>query len=180
MNPQDKHGDPEGIVTHPDQLIGIDASLVVLVKDIANLLERHYPGWLWAVQPDKRGGVITLRSLRCSGKYGYVIHTRNVQNDPSRRVALRAAGEILDRYGFKRGAFSYTQWAAAERYMGGVSMDISDKSAKERRRYRDDAFSEAVRTGRIELRVKDNHTSTGVQRQIYLRPTALWDREARK
>jgi len=173
----DVNADPEGIVTRPEDLEGIDASLVILVKDIANILEKHYPGWLWAVNPDKRGGVINIYSWRLSGKWGWRIKTKNVQNDPQRKLAVEAGGHILERFGFKRKAYDYLEWKAAPRYMGMVAMDISDKSAQERKRYRDDAFTQAVRSGRIELKFKDTKVAGGTYRQLIIAPSAQWERE---
>lgn len=155
----DPLADPEGIILSPDDFQGIPASLVNLVKDIADKLEAKYPGWLWAVQPDHRGGVINIFSWRLSGKWGYRLHTKRVQDDPTRDAAMRAGGEILERFGFKRKGFSLEDWRAAKRYMGLPDMDITDMSQKAQRRHRDDAFTKAVRSGRIKLIVKDERVS---------------------
>lgn len=178
-NLMDANGDPEGIVTRWDALKGVDASLVILVKDIAALLERHYPGWLWAVQPDKRGGVINIFSLMLSGKWGYRIFTKNVQNDPNRKLAIDAGGQILERFGFKRRAYDVNEWRAAKKYLGGVAMDITDKAAKVQKRYRDDEFSQAVRSGKIQLRFQDTKTAQGTIRKLIIQPSAMWERDRR-
>ncbi len=172
----DINGDPEGIVTSADMLKGVDASLVNLVKDIADTLERHYPGWLWAVNPDKRGGVINIYSWRLSGRWGWRIKTKNVQNDPKRKLAVEAGGEILERFGFKRKAYSLEDWRAAKKYMGGVAMDIRDKPMKVQKRYRDDEFTAAVRSGKIELKYKDTPMPGGTYRQLIIAPSATWER----
>jgi hypothetical protein len=173
----DPHADPEGIVTNPKALVGLDASLTILVKDIAAKLEALYPGWLWAVQPDKRGGVINIFSLRLSGKYGYRLHTRRVQHDPARKVAMEAGGEILDRFKQPRRAYDRQRWQASDRYMGSVAMDISDKSSKDRRRYRDESFTEAVKAGAIKLRIDDKKVANGTYRQLIIQPSATWERD---
>lgn len=175
----DPLADPDGIVTTASQLQA-RASTVLLVKDIADKLERLYPGWLWAVQPDERGGVINIFSMRLSMRWGYRLHTKNVQQDPHRRDAMRAGGEILDRFGMPRGRYDRSKWQAAKRYIGSVAMDISDRSQQEQRRYRDDEFTRAVRSGEIELKVKDYKTATGTHRELYINPSALWEkRDAR-
>lgn len=171
----DAHGDPEGLVTTPDQL-KVKASTVMLVKGIADALERHYPGWLWAVQPDERGGVINIYSLRLSGQYGYRLHTGKIQDDPGHKKALEAGGEILERFHQKRGPYDYSRWQSAPRYMGGVAMDITDKDRKVQRRYRDDEFTAAVRRGDIKIRVADRRTATGTHRELYIQPAALWEK----
>lgn len=172
----DVNGDPEGIVTGPDALKGVDAALVILVKDIAAILERHYPGWLWAVGPDKRGGIINIRSLRLSGRWGWLIKTKNIQNDPQRKLAVEAGGEILERFGFKRRGYNLEEWRAAKRYMGGVAMNISDKAPKVQKRYRDDEFTAAVRSGKIQLKFKDTPMPGGTYRQLIIAPSATWER----
>jgi hypothetical protein len=172
----DANADPEGIVTNPDQLRAIDASLVILVKDMAAKLEQHYPGWLWAVQPDKRGGVINIYSLRLSGRWGYRIFTKNIQNDPQRKLAIEAGGHILERFGFRRRAYDIAEWRAAKRYIGSVAMDITDKDKRTQRRYRDDEFTAAIRSGKIQLRVKDTPMKGGTYRQLIIQPSAMWER----
>jgi len=176
----DPNGEPEGIITKPDQFRGADASLVILVKDIAAKLEQQYPGWLWGVRPDKRGGVIHIFSLRLSGRWGWLIKTKNVQHDSQRKLAVEAGGEILERFGFKRRAYNLEEWRAAPRYMGSVAMDISDKQSKVRKRYRDDEFTQAVRSGRIQLKFKDTPVPGGTYRQLIIAPSAMWDRDQSK
>lgn len=166
----DKLADPDGIVTTP-QALQCRAATVLLVKEAADRLEREYPGWLWAIRPDERGGVIHIFSLRLSGKYGYLLHTKAVQNDPQLQAVVRAGGEILERFGQKRGAYNYQNWQAAKRYLGGVAMDISDKDKRVQRRYRDERFTALVRQGAIELKAVDTPTTSGTRREIFLRPT---------
>lgn len=173
--PKDPHADPEGIVFTPQQL-QVRVSTLVLVKNIADTLERHYPGWLWAVQPDERGGVINIFSLRLSGQWGYRLHTGKIQDDARCRKAIEAGGEILERFRQRRGAYDYQRWQAAPRYMGGVAMDISDKDRKIQRRHRDDEFTRAVRKGAIQVSHRDTRTATGTHRELFIRPNALWER----
>jgi hypothetical protein len=178
-NLADVNGDPEGVVSRWDELKGVDASLLILVKDIASTLEKHYPGWLWAVQPDKRGGIINIRSLMLSGRWGWCIKTGNIQNDPQRKLAVEAGGNILERFGFKRRGYNVDEWRAAKKYLGGVAMDITDKAAKVQKRYRDDQFSQAVRDGRIKLHFQDTKTAQGTIRKLIIQPSATWERDRR-
>ena len=56
-------------VTDPSKLVGISGALMTVVKDCADKLEKHYPGWMWAVQrplpqagdPSRRRDTGTLR-----------------------------------------------------------------------------------------------------------------------
>lgn len=163
----DTLADPEGHITSLSEMRA-RAATTLLVKRIGDLLETNFPGWGWAISPDERGGVITIRSLRLDARYGYLLHTQKIQDDPQLKAVLRAGGEILERCGMKRGAYSYENWKNAKRYMGQVAYDMSDKDAKMRRRYRDEAFSQAVRTGKIQLRVEDTKTANGTYRQLYV------------
>ena len=91
--------DAEGEVTHPDQLDQhYHASTVILVKDIAEILTKQYPGWAWAVQPDDRGGVINIFNLHCHTEMGFTIRMSDIMDDPRRRWASRAGGELLERF----------------------------------------------------------------------------------
>jgi hypothetical protein len=83
-----------GTVFNPEDLIG-SASLVILVKDVADCLERHYPGWGWCVQPDEGGGVLNLWSVKISAKVVWTLHLSTVQADPQLRCVVRAGGEYL-------------------------------------------------------------------------------------
>lgn len=168
-NPLDPHGDPEGIVLDPKQL-HMSASSVLLAKRIGDLLERKYPGWLWAIEVDERGGVTTVRSLRLSGQWGWRVKTVRIQDDPQLKLIQNGAGEILERFRQRRGAYNRDQWRAAPRYLGMVDFDISDKSAKTRRRHRDDALTEAVKTGRVKLIVRDTVREGHTTRQLYMGP----------
>lgn len=164
---EDPMADPDGIITSPDEFKA-SAATVLLVKRIGDLLERQFPGWSWAISPDERGGVVTIRSLRLDARYGYLLHTAKIQNDPQLRAITRAAGEILERAGVPRGRYSYEAWKQAKRYMGLVAYDLSDKDAKMRRRYRDEAFTAAVKSGRVRVRVEDQKTATGIHRKLYI------------
>lgn len=163
-------GDPHGIVHSPDEL-DEHASAVLLAKDIANYLEHTYPGWAWAVETDPRGGIVNLRALKLSGEWGYILKLAWIQDDPvvRRRLVLKAAGEILERYGMPRAGYSYEAWKAGPRDIAGnPKPDLSDKSLKTRRRYRDEALTTAVKNGAVLLKVQDTPTATGTHRRILL------------
>jgi hypothetical protein len=163
----DAYADPEGYVTSTADL-QCRASTVVLVKRIGDLLESNFPGWLWTISPDERGGVITIRSMRLDSRYGYLLHTKKIQDDPQLRAVLRAGGEILERAGMPRGRYTYEAWVNARRNMGLVAYDFTDKDRKFRNRYRDEVFSAAVKSGKVTVRAVDKKTAQGVHRQIYI------------
>lgn len=84
---------------------GISASGMLLVKRTAETLHRHYPGHLWAVNIDEEGGVITVMNLALSGKWGFLLKLKTVQEDPDLKSVMRAGGELLERYRLRRGRY---------------------------------------------------------------------------
>lgn len=86
-----------------EQFIYLDQ---LTAKRVGEKLEQKYPGWLWAVHV--MDGVVSIKSLRVSGLYGYVLHEDQIDNDG--RAVVHAGGEILERFGQKRGPFDYTTW----------------------------------------------------------------------
>lgn len=150
-------GDPHGMVFHPDD-IREHSSAVLLVKDMANQLEKSYPGWAWAVQPDPRGGVINIFSLRLSGEWGVILKYEWVQRDPvaTRRITLAAGAEILERFGMRPGPYSYEVWSNGPKDVAGQPKpDLSDKHTKIQRHHRDFALTQAVRQGDVKIRFED-------------------------
>lgn len=69
-------------------------------KNIADTLVKHYPGYLWAVQPYQDGTAYQVYCLNLSGKWGFVIHESKIDNDY--KVVVNAGGEILERYRVSR------------------------------------------------------------------------------
>lgn len=95
----------EGAVFDPDKL-HLPASTVLVLKDCGDMLERYYPGWGWALQPNIVGQVINLFSLRCHPKWGVIMHMDKVSEVDTRKVWLPLyAGEILERFGLPRVPF---------------------------------------------------------------------------
>ena len=75
-----------------------------LAKNVAETLEKKYPGWFWAV--NVMDGVVTVKSLRLSGNWGFVIHADKIDNDY--KMVVMAGGEILERFKQQRGKFNNT------------------------------------------------------------------------
>ena len=65
-----------------------------VAKNVAEHLEKKYPGWLWAVHV--MDGVVVVKSMRLSGNWGFVLHEDKIDNDY--KAVTRAGGEILERY----------------------------------------------------------------------------------
>lgn len=162
---------PEDLVDHPDD-IQEHASAVLISKDVADVLDKTYPGWLWAVSIDPRGGVFNIRSLRLSGEWGYILKLDWIQHDPKvrRRLVLAAAAEVLERFGMRVGPYDYAMWAAGPRDLAGNPRPIlTDKSKRVQRFARDQALTNAVREGKVVVRHEDSQRADGsTHRRILL------------
>lgn len=88
------------LITDPRK-IKAHASLIILSKDVAEILVTNFPGWLWAVQPDQDGMVINIFNHHLHDEWGYTIRTVEIHNDPKRRLAYTAGREILTRFGLE-------------------------------------------------------------------------------
>ena len=75
-----------------------------VAKNVAEHLEKKYPGWLWAVHV--MDGIVGVKSMRLSGNWGFILHEDKIDNDY--KVVTMAGGEILERYRQNRGEFNQT------------------------------------------------------------------------
>ena len=75
----------------------------MLAQDISRKLDKHYPGHVWAVNVNSDGGVVTIKNFAISYLYGFLLKLDQVQNDPTRKSCIMAAGEILERASFRVG-----------------------------------------------------------------------------
>lgn len=149
LNPKDPYGDPEGLVTSPEQL-KCSAATLSLVKGIADTLERHYPGWGWMVSPDERGGVVNLQVMRFlnNGRnWGFTFKTSQVQEDVRLRSVVKAGGELLERYGAVVGPYSKDAMRGVKWYLGQALADVSDLSRVNQRNYRTSVIQNGIASG---------------------------------
>ena len=73
-----------------------------LAKHAAELLHRHYPGYLWTVNVNQ--GVLDVRNLNLDGQWGFTIkHVQSYSASDLDKKVMRAGGEILERYRQRRG-----------------------------------------------------------------------------
>ena len=79
----------------------------MVAKNVAEVLEKKYPGWLWAVHADR--GVVTVKSMLLSGNWGFLLHEDKIDNDY--KTVVRAGGEILERYNQHRGRFNQPKYS---------------------------------------------------------------------
>lgn len=75
-----------------------------LAEDILSVLVRAYPGHAWFVYI--AGGVVHIKNMDWSEKWGMALHQTKVHGDPvtRKRDVIRAAGEFLERANVARGA----------------------------------------------------------------------------
>lgn len=104
---QAEHGrsafDPEG------KLRGANDRLMRMVADV---LLRHYPGHPWGVASEIEHGIVKV-SLMGFVQWPYVIHISTLKNDPGLRSVVEAGGHLLERFRMPRRGFSMADWQSA-------------------------------------------------------------------
>ena len=93
-----------------------------VAKNVAEHLEKKYPGWAWAVHV--MDGVVVVKSMRLSGNWGFVLHEDKIDNDY--KAVTRAGGEILERYRQSTNGFNQTKYNDLEmNHRGQLNGDFS-------------------------------------------------------
>lgn len=155
-----KRGESNYII-NPNQL-QVNASLANLTKRYGEALEKHYPGWMWMINPDQDGGVMYIYSLRISGEWGYTLKTGEVQNDAHEKHAIMAGGEILDRYNIPRGKYKREcLQGKMQDLRGNFIPDVTDRLSVEQKKIRDRRFAQAVQEGKAEVMHRDTQLEDG-------------------
>jgi hypothetical protein len=166
VNKRDPAGEPEGLVYHPED-IEQHSSAVLLAKDCADTLERHYPGWAWGVNVNPAQKMLDIVSFKLNASWGYRISMTAVNlDDPvvRTRVIIRAGGEILERHKLARRGFSIDRWREAPRdWTGMPRANVEDKSAEDRRRMLNEMFDRGHAQGQVKVVDQDG------QRHILLK-----------
>ncbi len=81
----------------PEEGSPVETADMILSKQAADLLQKHYPGHLWAVQVNSEGGVMVIKNWSISVSYGMVLHLKNVYQDPTLKRVVQSGGELLER-----------------------------------------------------------------------------------
>lgn len=85
---------------------------MALSKDVAEALNEHYPGHLWAVNCQGENGIMTIHNLMLSGQWGFTLKLDNSYSASDlRKRAIMAGGEILERYKVSRGRINHEHMA---------------------------------------------------------------------
>lgn len=158
---RDAEGSVEGTIDHPDQF-SAHSSLVTMAKEGMVKLRQLYPGWNWAIQINEKGHVMHVFNLMLHDTWGYLIRHVEFEHEPSRDVFMRAGGEILERFGQKRGRFDYGRYMAWPRDLRGKLVPLLQGtrdagSIKEmKKRDLNDRIAKAARDGTLHTHVDAN------------------------
>lgn len=161
---RDPNAEPEGEVDRPEDF-DCHASLKILAKDCADILQRKYPGWRWAIGVNRLGHMLNIFNLTLHNQWGYTIRTMDIEHDPKRKACLIGGGEILERFGFRRGPVDWARVAQMKRDARGNGIPIlSDlEHAAARKELRRRALSQAIQQGST-LILPDGRLAVGVAR----------------
>lgn len=77
---------------------------IAVLEDLA----KHYPGHPWLITADVQAGSLVIdlgyekpRHLR---NFGYLLYAQTLMDPGGQKAVMRAAGELLERFGIARGA----------------------------------------------------------------------------
>lgn len=100
---------------------------MVMAKQIADVLGRHYPNHPWMVHVNGKQGIAVIRNRMLSGQWGYVLKLKDVISATDLDAkAMKAGGEILERFRLKRGQFNGEHWAGLPTNVAGVPLFFKD------------------------------------------------------
>jgi len=108
------HNDHSGILLANEHDAKQNTLDIATAKIVAETLNQHYPGHLWAINVQGEQGVLTIHNLMLSGQWGYRLHMDKRYSVSELIHACKlAAGEILERYNQRRGRIDHDAMAAA-------------------------------------------------------------------
>lgn len=85
-----------------------------VAKEVADALERHYPGWMWMVSVPPKGGIAQVRSGYMDMRMGFVVRlVDSYSASQLAKEAVRAGGELLERTNMPRSRFDHQRRLAA-------------------------------------------------------------------
>lgn len=121
------HGAQNNILLANEYTEQQDTYDLAMSKEIAEALNQQYPGHLWAVRVQGEYGVASIHNLMLSGEWGYrLLLDKNYSVSDLRTRAIKAGGEILERFNVQRGRLNDDHMATmATDFAGRV---LGDKS----------------------------------------------------
>jgi hypothetical protein len=97
--------DVEEGISHP-----LDEQICSIVGQV---LCQHYTGHAWRVDADHQKGFIDIRNLSLSGDCGFRLKmSGHVTASELTKLAVRAGGEILERFNVSRGTINHEEIAS--------------------------------------------------------------------
>ena len=84
-----------------------EASMMSLVKNVADTLEKHYPGHAWAVGPSNDYSMLAIWNEALSMKWGMWIRIQEI--DPDYKNISKWAGELLREQEYQEGRSTLTK-----------------------------------------------------------------------
>ena len=103
-----------------------EANVVSLVKNVADTLEKNYPGHAWMVGPSNDYSMLAIWNEALSSRYGMWIRITDI--DPEYKKVMLWAGELLERANVSRGKANIDELATLKRnVIGEVEFDMTEK-----------------------------------------------------
>lgn len=98
-----------------------DTGTAESIRDVIGATLRDvYPGYMWAVRVLEMQGIAQIVCATASLQHGYVLHTKNMYSASEiRNLAIKAGGEILERYGLRRGQVNEAEWMSKQTDLRG-------------------------------------------------------------
>lgn len=93
-----------------------------IAKNVAEVLDKHYPGHAWAVNADVMQGIVKVHNLNLSGEWGFILKMDALLNDPTERPIVNAGGELLERFNISRGEMKSHEIDSVQRDLRGAAI----------------------------------------------------------
>lgn len=93
-----------------------------IAKQVAEVLDKHYPLHAWAVNANVIQGVVRVHNLKLSGEWGFILKMDSLLNDPTDRPIVNAGGELLERFNISRGSMNADEMNAVKTDLRGAAI----------------------------------------------------------
>lgn len=99
----------ENLTGEPD----INANDLLLAKEMSDALHANYPGHAWGVHVDGSQGIASVRNMRLSGRWGFVLHLGKMYSASAwKKSVVNAGGQLLEHFRLKAGRFNPDHYQA--------------------------------------------------------------------
>ena len=104
--------------------INIAMANQAIARQVAETLEKHYPGHGWMVRANVETGIVQIYNLLLDGNWGFVLKIDALATDPSMKLTIRAGGELLERYNLSRSALKVKEYESIKRDFKGDAKQL--------------------------------------------------------